>query len=104
MKKSNTGRAKSVTLDFSWHEFMQMTEWQCEKNNKHFIKVAKNFPSSKRCSKCGEKKGQDELPLSVRIYKCEHCGYEIDRDLNASANLKEEGIRILREQGVCVEY
>lgn len=44
------------------------------------------FPSSLICSNCGNIK--KELTLSDRVYKCEHCGLEIDRDLNASINLK----------------
>lgn len=44
------------------------------------------FPSSKICSQCGCIK--HDLKLKDRIYKCEHCGTIIDRDYNASINLK----------------
>lgn len=44
------------------------------------------FPSSKTCSQCGCIK--HDLKLKDRIYKCEHCGTIIDRDYNASINLK----------------
>lgn len=44
------------------------------------------FPSSKMCSHCGHIK--KNLILSDRIYHCECCGFEIDRDLNAAINLK----------------
>ncbi|MFM7370697.1 MAG: zinc ribbon domain-containing protein, partial [Sphaerospermopsis kisseleviana] len=40
---------------------------------------------SKTCSRCGHKK--ENLSLSERIYYCENCGFEIDRDLNAAINL-----------------
>ena len=43
------------------------------------------YPSSQICSSCGSKKS---MRLSERIYKCPVCGLEIDRDLNASINLK----------------
>ena len=43
------------------------------------------YPSSKTCSNCGKVK--KDLKLSDRIYKCD-CGLTIDRDLNASINLK----------------
>ena len=43
------------------------------------------FPSSKTCSCCGWK--NDNLTLKDRIFKCEICKNEIDRDLNASKNL-----------------
>ena len=46
----------------------------------------KFFPSSKICSHCGNIK--KELKLSNRIYHCDICGFEIDRDLNAAINLR----------------
>ena len=45
------------------------------------------YPSSKTCSNCGSIK--KDLKLSDRIYKCSECNFEIDRDLNASINLKK---------------
>jgi putative transposase len=38
------------------------------------------------CSKCGNIKS--DLKLSDRIYKCDKCWLEIDRDLQASINIK----------------
>ena len=43
------------------------------------------YPSSQICSRCGNRRS---IKLSERIYKCPVCGLEIDRDLNASTNLK----------------
>ncbi len=51
--------------------------------------VDKFYPSSKLCHECGCIK--KDLKLSDRIYKCE-CGYEEDRDLNASFNLRDAKI------------
>lgn len=44
------------------------------------------FASSKKCSYCGHKKKQ--LSLNDRIYVCEECRLEIDRDDNAAINLQ----------------
>ena len=50
------------------------------------IRLADTFyPSSKLCSCCNNIK--HDLKLKDRIYKCNHCGLEIDRDYNASLNL-----------------
>lgn len=46
------------------------------------------FPSTKMCSSCGNVK--NEMPLSKRIYECDECGLIIDRDYNASLNLKND--------------
>lgn len=43
------------------------------------------FPSSKLCSRCGWL--ASELPLKQRVFRCDRCGLEIDRDLNAAKNL-----------------
>lgn len=48
--------------------------------------VDRFFPSSKICSHCGHIK--KNLTLSDRLYHCDICGFEIDRDLNAAINLK----------------
>ena len=52
----------------------------------NFLSLAnKYYPSSKKCNRCGEIK--KELTLKDRIYKCNKCGLEIDRDINAAINL-----------------
>lgn len=52
------------------------------------LRIADRFyPSSKICHKCGNIK--KDLKLSDRIYKCSACGEIIDRDLNASLNLRD---------------
>ena len=42
--------------------------------------------------KCGSKAN---LSLKDRVYSCQNCGAVSDRDLNASINIKDEGLRIL---------
>ncbi len=58
---------------------------KCKQNNIELRIVDRFYPSSKTCSNCGKVK--KDLKLSDRIYKCD-CGFTIDRDLNASINLK----------------
>lgn len=50
--------------------------------------VSRWFPSSKTCSGCGNAKSK--LGLDERIYYCDNCGLEIDRDLNAAINLERK--------------
>jgi putative transposase len=45
------------------------------------------YPSTKRCSHCGNVKA--EMGLGERVYDCEVCGLIIDRDLNAALNLEQ---------------
>ena len=53
------------------------------------VPVSQFFPSTKTCSKCGKKK---KVELDERIYICDNCKLEIDRDINAAINIKREGM------------
>jgi len=79
--------AKSIS-DVSWSEFNRQLEYKCKWNFKHYIKIGRFEPTSKKCSNCG---CIQEMPLSKRIFNCPDCGVSIDRDLNASINIKNIG-------------
>ena len=49
--------------------------------------VDRFYPSSKTCSNCGSYKV--DLKLSQRVYRCEQCNMQIDRDFNASLNIAQ---------------
>ena len=66
-------------------EFKTKLMFKCKQNHIELRIVDRFYPSSKTCSNCGKVK--KDLKLSDRIYKCD-CGFTIDRDLNASINLK----------------
>ncbi|HFD0309021.1 RNA-guided endonuclease InsQ/TnpB family protein [Clostridium perfringens] len=66
-------------------EFKTKLTVKCKENDIELRIVDRFYPSSKTCSQCGKVK--KDLKLSDRIYKCD-CGLAIDRDLNASINLK----------------
>ena len=66
-------------------EFKTKLTVKCKENHIELRIVDRFYPSSKTCSQCGKIK--KDLKLSDRIYKCD-CGLTIDRDLNASINLK----------------
>ena len=83
---------KSV-MDNSYGAFLSMLEYKLKEQGKHLIKIDKWFPSSKKCSSCEYVKS--ELLMSERIYICDACGLVLDRDYNASINIKEEGLRQL---------
>ncbi len=59
---------------------------QCKNNNVELRVIDRWYPSSKLCSCCGQIK--KDLKLKDRIYKCD-CGNEIDRDLQASINIRD---------------
>ena len=78
-------------------EFRRQIEYKAKWNNIPLIIADRFFPSSKMCSCCGHVK--KDLKLSDRIYKCE-CGNIINRDFQASLNLKKYGENVLKQQSV----
>lgn len=98
---ANHKLAKAI-FDASFYQFRSMLEYKCRWYGKELSIIDRFYPSSKTCSNCGWKK--EDLTLSDRIFKCENCGIEIDRDLNAAINIKRVGVDILynrmqREEG-----
>jgi putative transposase len=88
--------AKSIG-DVSWSEFNRQLEYKCKWSFKYYLKIDRFFPSSKTCSNCGY---VQEMPLSKRIFDCPNCGISIDRDLNASLNIRNIGINTLGHSGI----
>lgn len=84
-------RNGKATYDNGYGMFLNMLEYKLSDRGKAFIRVDKFYPSSQLCSCCGNRK---KLELSDRKYICT-CGLEIDRDLNAAINIKNEGLRLL---------
>jgi putative transposase len=79
--------------DNAWGMFTTFLKYKLENEGKLLVRVDKWFPSSKTCHYCGEiNKG---LELSDREWICESCGCTIDRDYNASKNIRDEGLRLL---------
>lgn len=71
--------------DMSANEFRRQLEYKAKWYGREIVIADTYFPSSKTCSYCGWK--NDKLTLKDRVFKCEICKNEIDRDLNASKNL-----------------
>ena len=74
----------------SWSEFVSQLKYKAEWEGKNIVFIGRFEPSSKTCSKCGYVK--HDLKLSDRIYVCLECGNVIDRDYNASLNLRDSKI------------
>jgi putative transposase len=76
----------------------QFIEYKAKLRNCIVVIANRFFPSSQvklefipnPCSSCGEIK--KNFTLKDRIYSCDSCGFEIDRDLNAAINLNNYAI------------
>ena len=86
--------AKAIS-DVSWYEFCRQLEYKCLWYGKKFVQISTYFVSSQICSNCGYK-NSDVKNLNVRKWTCTKCGVHHDRDINASTNILNEGLRILK--------
>ena len=92
----NKHLSKSIQQQ-GFYEFRRQIEYKSAWNNISVIIADRFFPSSKLCSCCGEIK--KDLKLSDRIYRCD-CGNVIDRDYQASLNLKQYGENVLKQKSI----
>ena len=77
--------------DASWSKFIELLTYKAEWNDKEIVKIDRFFPSSKTCNCCGYI--NQNLDLSTREWTCPSCYTKLDRDLNASINILEEGYK-----------
>ncbi|MCA1991465.1 MAG: transposase [Coleofasciculus sp. S288] len=81
---ANRKLAKAIG-DMGFYGFRRQLEYKSQLYGSRLVFVNRFYPSSKTCSNCSHVK--QSLSLSERTFKCEKCGFECDRDLNASINL-----------------
>lgn len=81
--------AKSIS-DVSWSMFVAKLQYKADWYGKRVVKIDRWFASSQICSSCGVNSGKKTL--DIRYWECE-CGAKHDRDINASINIKNEGLR-----------
>jgi len=76
--------------DVGWGTFLRTLEYKAKWYGATLIVAPRSFPSTRLCSSCGHLHGK--IPLSQRVFHCEACGLEMDRDLNAALNLRAYGL------------
>lgn len=89
----NRHLAKAIQ-EQSFYSFKATLSYKAKLKNIQIIEVPRFYPSSKICSCCGSIKS--DLKLSDRVFICPECGNKMDRDLNASMNLKNYGLSALK--------
>lgn len=89
--KKNKGMNRAIS-DAGFYELRRQIEYKSFLRGGRCVFVYRFFPSSKLCNHCGWKK--EDLTLKDRLWRCEGCGSENDRDLNAAKNILDEGLRI----------
>lgn len=76
--------------DAALAEIRRMLGYKTRWYGSHLVEADQFYPSSKTCTACGRRK--PNLILADRVFDCEHCGVQIDRDLGAAINLARLGV------------
>lgn len=96
----NPRLAKHIA-DVSWDGLIKKLTYKAMRAGKHLVKINPWFASTKTCACCGYKIAS--LPLAVRTWDCPACGTtDIDRDINAAINIRQQGLIHLRAEGLSV--
>ena len=83
MAQSNVARS---VMDGGFFAFRRQLDYKAGMYGSVVVVADRWYPSSKTCSCCGVVK--ETLALSQRIFSCDDCGFEVDRDVNAARNLE----------------
>jgi len=81
IQKGVTKKRRLRLYDSSFSEIRRILEWEFLKRGKTVLAVSA-YNTSRECFLCGGI--NHNLSLEDRIFHCPHCGFTIDRDLNAS--------------------
>lgn len=88
--------AKAIQ-DASFGTLVNLLKYKAKWHNRQIIEIGRFYPSSKICHCCGHR--MSYMGLEIRNWTCPNCGEHHDRDINAAINIKNEGLRILDNQG-----
>ena len=80
-------------------DFLNVLKYKADWLGKKVININKYFPSSQCCNRC-DYKNEEVKDLSVRKWICPKCGFEHDRDINASVNIMFEGLKIYMKESI----
>lgn len=87
----------AAILDASFGEIRRQLGYKAKWYGSEVMIADRWYASSKLCSCCGSKR--ESLPLSERVFRCPECGLVLDRDLNASCNLRSYGLEYRKSCG-----
>jgi len=77
-------KLSAAISDLGFYEFRRQLVYKQQNYATRVELVDRWFPSSKTCSCCNH---VQPMPLNERVFNCQSCGFQIDRDLNAAINL-----------------
>ena len=91
MKETDSKTRNKRVGDVSWSEFRRMITYKSQWYGKQLVIIDRYYPSSQICHCCGYRDGKKSE--DIRNWVCPNCHSELDRDINASINILNEGLR-----------
>jgi len=91
--------AKSIS-DAAWSAFFGQLSCKAEEAGRVVVKVNPAY-TTQDCSSCHHRQA---MPLGERTYRCPRCHLVLDRDLNASLNIRALGLQSLSIHSVEAPY
>lgn len=95
MIKDAPRKVKDYISDVGLRMFRSMLEYKSEWYGRTLVIIPSSYPSSQLCWKC-RTKNPNVKNIAIRKWTCHHCGCKHDRDKNASKNIFNEGLRLLK--------
>ncbi len=86
--------------EIGWGKLIEMIRYKADWYGREFVQVDRWFPSSKKCSVCGEI--NHDLGRGEREWECPHCHTVHKRDVNAAKNILDEGLRATGSMVLCL--
>jgi len=96
----NHNLAQSIS-DASWSMFVDMLKYKADWYGKNILQIGRFEPSSKLCNVCGTIK--HDLTLEDRVWTCKGCNTVLDRDVNASINIKSFALKKYLSTGLILK-
>ena len=82
--------------DAGWGELARQVAYKADWAGVTVLRAGRFEASTQTCACCGERKiGDERLSLSQRTFRCDRCGHEADRDLNAAQVLRRIGLAMI---------
>ncbi len=95
------GMLSKHSADAGFGQFVNILEWVCFRRDVYFAKVNKDG-TSQTCPNCGAHTGKKAL--DIRFHHCDECGYRTTRDVAASQEIRNRGIKAVGQivsENVC---
>ena len=95
------GMLSKQSADAGFGQFVTILEWVCFRRHVYFTKVNKDG-TSQTCPNCGAH--TPKKTLDIRFHHCHECGYRTTRDVAASQEIRNRGIKAVGQivdENVC---